>query len=971
MKKRSSFLGLFVIGILLMMGLVGTLTGISADEDGSVALDEAWYTLGATATVTVTDADEDVALDQTQIIGDSGLLGGGRLTALGAFDSTSFALLNPPLVGTPDLFLGAGGVKGAAIVSTELVIIAQTNATGYIAIQAGANGFTGGDLFVEYGQGIADTVNITVTSTSSKTGITVTADEVDDDSVAAVGTGIFERVINLVEGGDDVSSSTTFTLGVRNGDTITVEYTDANDVAGNETDRKVTAKVETNVTIITNVFPSNETSTQLRRPDFSASLSDTESGVDDDNIYILVDADDDATITGVGSLLPEIIVGTPNVNYIPTLLAAGTVTAGDLEAIVTANGLGREVFAPDDTTGSGTVVDIDFVPPRDIPFGAGGATEVNDAEHDLEWLVVVYDVAGNVTFSDSDPDSENDLGLDGAVGGGDDGAQLGGVAEPHIIRVDSVGPAIVCGACEYRTGEKWDAEDEEIDSNKRSWIRIIASEKLDPNSVSAADFLVDGLTPLSATVFPDQQDEAGALPSIFVEMASDLDYDATPEIDLSINARFADVAGNVTTNALHATIDDDAVDRIDPSFTVTISGGSGGDDLTKGDIDIDITATEPIAGNLPTVQLFNEAATLIRALGGVQPTGKPNEWEITFTATGADPDGDISVVVNGTDQNGNLGGEGENNPDDPDANVFELDTTDPTATFIPVSGVEDFDTEVDDTSPVITATYTEDVTVVEALFEEEGGSETDVTDQMFSSDDEKWVYAARDLAIDGEYTFTITVVDDAGNEGDAQDTTFTVVERELVEVALNSGNNLISLPSTPADGDINNVGFPDGVSSIITYDPFAVGGPWLVATRGAEGDFSGSLTTIDAGHAYWVESSSFAPIEVDIPAQDFNALVDSAIPIVAGWNLVPVRSLTDQQPDNDPDAICGAGVGTGVAGCLQADRYFGSVNWITAYTFVTQGKTWVKLLPDQLPADTVGIGKGYWLYAAQAGTLVP
>ena len=56
---------------------------------------------------------------------------------------------------------------------------------------------------------------------------------------------------------------------------------------------------------------------------------------------------------------------------------------------------------------------------------------------------------------------------------------------------------------------------------------------------------------------------------------------------------------------------------------------------------------------------------------------------------------------------------------------------------------------------------------------------------------------------------------------------------------------------------------------------------------------------------------------------------------------------------------------------ISADQYFGSVAWVTAYSFDTATGNWMKVLPRQVPADTVEPKKGYWLFAAQAGVLVP
>ena len=111
---------------------------------------------------------------------------------------------------------------------------------------------------------------------------------------------------------------------------------------------------------------------------------------------------------------------------------------------------------------------------------------------------------------------------------------------------------------------------------------------------------------------------------------------------------------------------------------------------------------------------------------------------------------------------------------------------------------------------------------------------------------------------------------------------------------------------------------------------------------------------MDSQHAYWVETSSSAAIKVDVPPQGF-ASTPPAITVVSGWNLVPVVSVAGDAPGTT----------------INADLYFGSTAWITAYWFNTAGNAWIKVLPNQIPADTVTVGTGYWLYAGQDGVLVP
>jgi len=315
----------------------------------------------------------------------------------------------------------------------------------------------------------------------------------------------------------------------------------------------------------------------------------------------------------------------------------------------------------------------------------------------------------------------------------------------------------------------------------------------------------------------------------------------------------------------------------------------------------------------------------------------------------------MSIHVEGKDLSQNVGEKGKKDSSVVGAIVFTYDTTVAAPTFDPVKSGTSTLTPVHNSAPFIRAIYAEKVTMEKAEFGLKGETLADVKAVMFSSDSKTWIYSSSALVVGSDYEIKLDAKDLAGNDEKASQTEFTVKERAKVKITLVPGQNLVSIPGAPADSAINSIGLPTEADSVITYDPASADGPWLVATRPAGGgDFSGTLTSLDSSHAYWIGSTSTAPLEVDIPAQSHQATLP-AIPVKAGWNMVPVVSLnTDALPAT-----------------ISADIYFNSVNWVTAYTYDTTTTTWSKIQPKQVPADTVTPKKGYWLYVAADGTLVP
>ena len=927
MNKRISFLALFAVGTLLLglMSVIGALAAPSAADTGTVALDEAWYTTTGSFKITVNDDDLDIDTLHMEDLLVSRQDGSGAIANLG---SGRFQMANLNLVGTPKLY-GSAAARTAGtpeFAGTQVAVVSAT--LGVVDVLNASGGSIASDIefFFAYKTSNEDTVKVKLISTQDTTTFIETADQVELKETG-ISTGIFEATVTLTSTASVLGPSPA--LKVLNGDTITVTYTDEVNAAG-ATDVKVsyTAKVETNPTLIANVVPTHEAATQLQLPVFTAVLNDSDSGVDVGNIYLLIDRNDSETIYYDNAFRRIKITGTDETALLPYFITA----------VLDADKLQDEVDNPE------SVGNIEIVKPAITGTGAAGS-DVNitytpaavlgseGEEGDIAWYVVAFDNAGNGTLSDSDSASTSDAG----------DPPLLDVDEPQLVRVDRLAPygkdaqKGFFGIGNVLTGKYWDADDAVVKSNRKSSLQILFNEKLDSLTVSAADFTVDGLTPLTAEVFTKLQD------SVFVTLATDMAPDAKPNVALV--SAVADLAGNTRTSMTAIK----ASDKIEPKFTVTLDKT-----LTNKGIAITITSDEAISGNLPIVVLYKEDDDVnIEKVMPVVVTGS-NVWKSEVTTSLNVANKDISVYVTGKDLSQNEGTKGEKDSDAAGSIVFEYDTVLGEPTFDPKKSLTTTLTPVFSSAPFVRAVYTEKVSITKAKFGEEGETLTDITSAMFSSDQKTWIYPASGLVVGTDYELVVDAEDLAGNTEKGSQTEFTVKERAKIEIDLVPGANLISLPGAPANGDINSVGLPSEVTSVITYDPMASGGPWLVATRGSGGSFSGTLSTMDSIHAYWVDTTSTAPIEVDIPARGLQ-VAPPAIPVVAGWNLVPIVVLNS---DNLPADI-------------SADLYFGSVNWITAYSFDTAAGSWVKVLPNQVPANKVVPLNGYWLYAGSAGVLVP
>jgi len=301
------------------------------------------------------------------------------------------------------------------------------------------------------------------------------------------------------------------------------------------------------------------------------------------------------------------------------------------------------------------------------------------------------------------------------------------------------------------------------------------------------------------------------------------------------------------------------------------------------------------------------------------------------------------------------------------SNVVEIDTAGPTLTFDPAGGtstekarpyvsiIADDDEYADDT-------YTT-VTVTKASIKSPSGVTTDISGDLTSADNKRFIYApTADMEL-GQWTVTAQVTDTAGNKSTETTNKFTVKARSKFSLGLKAGWNLLSLPNNPSDSSIDSVvGTANGVSTVYSYE----GGAWKVAVRektdGEWGAFAGSLTTMEGHKAYWVKSADFQSLKIDIPALVGGASgsdtppTPPTIPVSVGWNMVAAVDTSGSKADD--------------ADVATVKVYLTGLTVTKIYEYDTAGGSWTGYASDD-NTNNIKVGRGYWLYATKAGTLVP
>jgi hypothetical protein len=284
-------------------------------------------------------------------------------------------------------------------------------------------------------------------------------------------------------------------------------------------------------------------------------------------------------------------------------------------------------------------------------------------------------------------------------------------------------------------------------------------------------------------------------------------------------------------------------------------------------------------------------------------------------------------------------------------------------------------------SPLVVDTHNK-ITLTSAVWTDPDGETTDVLASMVAADDNSFVYAATGLAV-GAHKLTLQATDEVGNVSTSAGATtvgsfvlnVSVTARADYKVKVKPGFNLVSVPAAPSNTDINDIiGEDSPIDTVLTYENST--GLWLVAFRDEDaasstfGQLIGNLTSIDAKHAYWVDSDRFFDLKVSIPrAAAGVATFPAVIPVYGltgpgeGWNVVPIGDPAQSAAGTD----------------IDADDYFSGVTWSAAFAYDTASSSYIKIVPAATAAcgtasgeqPCLDVGSGYFVFVTKDGYIIP
>jgi len=952
--SRFSIIGSLMALAFALMAILPVLAATATIE-----IEDAYVSDTGTFKVEVEDQDLDTTVTKEATLlfdgGGAALYKGSELNGVTQFNlgpvadgGTGLLLAAEAIDGTPTVVEDADGdtVTADIVEATNFKVDVFDADTGLINVTSfNALGTTTGDYHtagttVGKGDGVQytivldvviaslDTLNVTITSVSDKTGVSVTATE------SGLATGIFKVSVNISDTGstarrDDFKGSISKSgptagkatgsydinpaIWAAPGETVTATYKDVDTDGDSEGTRTATVLVESNDPTVTVVSPADELRTTDATPDLTVDVTDTDSGM---------------------------TASTINFNIIA--VAGGTDTLSDVEGELPADVTTTEI-----TNGFRAVVTLN-----------DAGTEFDDDFTVIEWNATATDDAGNLGTSDSDSDTSHARSDDAN----------------HILIIDQKDPQWETATA---TAGFWFDVDEDtvsIDVTESSsttigikFANVLGDwrEELDGGTITAADFEIDdldliggtsvsGVTPLAANVYE------GFERWIFLTV-QEMAPDAKPDIELV--SGISDSVGNTTSTGEISAEDGQA-----PTLTVTLSTALDDEETT-----VTISSNEPLAQNPTVAANLHMAGNAFEETAATASVEATNVWEIDFTPGESTGPFSLLVTAKDTAQNETELGDKITATDWPTSKsiVFYADDTMTAAVVDPADGDEpelavpffvtlDFTTEGGEYGLIANGTVTADRSlVITDLDVHETVSITaitlddvDVSDLLDTQDDIVFTLAFLDIET-GDHTIEYTAEDEAGNEVEDIEIDFEVKARKAYKVAMSAGWNLISLPGTPADGAIDSVIDADHpATNVLSF----TGGAWSVATRVAGGTWEGSLTTIDGLHAYWVNTTSSAPVEslLELPAAG-TANTLPTVAIASGWNLVPVIDLAQTKQGSGADQ-------TGAA-------YFTSISWSVAYTYDAKTRTWTRVTPSN--GASVTNGDGVWVWATRAGTLIP
>jgi len=559
---------------------VGTMAAgefiIDTDEDGSI-MDEFYFAGGTGAHA------QGLAAGNVGLANDTGKIQITSVTCGGT------------LAGCTD---GTGGA---------IVIVAATTTAGITGANNGAGDNDKADILTPIGNNIVDAIKVD----SNLGGTVATGDlltgRVGMDSLSAGGSAGTASAIGTFTSGID----RTPVVEAQANSTVSVQYTDLSD-NNSSTTATTGTKVKTTLTIDVAAptpivsSPTSGSSFKDRQPSFAGSATDIGSGIDVSTATLYVDV---ADLVG-GDTAASLMATTG-----AWLGSAGSIDLKD-EYRATAVTLDNTTTMVDGVSSvSWTVTTSTNIPCLTVnndgstPNSDGGAshtnfaniaTTCNDAKSEpdvsLDYFSSVTDLAGNRGFSDA---TTTDT---------DDGSSL---KDNYSFNIDELKPSL--DPANTETGVYWNAGTTAEKTGDATKIVVAFDDELSDAPASAFEITTDAgtvLTPISAEVGTKGTTAAGASydkrKDVYLTLGTALATSETPKVKLVGNV--SDLAGNSNKSGNVA----NAVDKIKPSLTLALTGGSGTgsspDDsvgLTKSAMTFTITTSEVLSG-VPTISIFAE-----------------------------------------------------------------------------------------------------------------------------------------------------------------------------------------------------------------------------------------------------------------------------------------------------------------------------------------------------------------------------
>ena len=786
--------------------------------------------------------------------------------------------------------------------------------------------------------------------------------ESDDDNVA-----LAERLNGMLGAlglatTDKASDLLALLLPVADGDTITAIYDDSSPAAK----RRGTAMADLAPPTINVVEPEDGTRTQDTTPQFEVELTDSGAGIaDDDDVALYVSPRRTATPTKI-TVDPVAIIDGFRIEF----LQATGIADGDIEWYVTAvDSVGNSVS--EETGGSAddpftVTIDTTRIGEFDAELGFGvneGGSERTRSDNTGIQLTFLEPVDGD-SVSEGDFDVTRSSTPSGAF---------------HVAQLkntESTADALPSGEEVVVTPD--DATTTDVDETEKNTVYTITEfTAIDANGDDEVDkddysVTVDGESASILSANANSVTLAGTQTAtvavtytfdsssmVFLTVAAQ-DDDATPTV--LIVDEIADAAGNVTDE--DDEVSSEADDRVNPVLTVTLDsdlvGDPDGNGLAEGTITV--TSSEPLASD-PNIMFGDTGFDNDVDQGDLEEVTKNLVWELSY-ATNESVE-EMVITASGTDSSDNAGTSEEA--------MLSTDVAAPElASFKPVrdedGNAEDGVNQGLDNVVRVTSDWGEEdtVAITSTLLGGDIEGTMDVSDNTFA---EGMLQVLGLVLAEGDYTWTIQVEDEVGNESEAESIDFTVVVPTPFEITLEPGWNLISVP-TRLDAATPGKVFGDESPTVTKIRTWSSTTGWQVSSfvageaddpmtedvdESTENAWVGDILTLKQGIGYWVFSESGANVETGLRRIAGIPQAPRPQTVVVGWNLIGPQFFN--LPVESTDAV-------------DADSYLVDVDWSVVYGFdADPAEGFQRIAPEG--DDTLSAGSGYWVYLTADGEIVP